>query len=192
MSVKKIIIFSEIHKITIELTCISATRKRSRTQPLHIGAVKSNVGHGEAAAGVMALIKVLCMLQKDTIPPHIGIKGTMNPVLPKDMTEKRNVHIPSEKVSWSKQSHGRKRLAVINNFSAAGGNTTVLLQEAPTRDNSSAVDHRTSHVISVSAKSRTSLRGNVSSLLSYLEDNKDVSLENLSYTTCKSGTLTVV
>ena len=46
-------------------------------QPLHIGAVKANVSHGEAAAGVTALMKVLCMLQRNAIPPHVGIKTVL-------------------------------------------------------------------------------------------------------------------
>ena len=134
----------------------------------------------------MAIIKVLCMLQKDMIPPHIGIKGSMNPVLPSDLAEKRNVHIPHEKQCWSQEAHGRKRLAVINNFSAAGGNTTLLLEEAPQKHyDSSLQDVRASHVIALSAKSRTSLKGNITSLMSYLDCNPNISLADLSYTTCK-------
>jgi 3-oxoacyl-(acyl-carrier-protein) synthase len=165
-----------------------ATRKRRPEQPLYIGAVKSNIGHGEAAAGVTALIKVLCMLQNDAIPPHIGIKNVINPVLPRDLVEKRNVHIPFEKTSWSQQSHGRKRLAVINNFSAAGGNTTILLEEAPKRPKSPTKDTRQHYVIAVSAKSRPSLTGNINSLISYLDSHPEVSLADLSYTTCKLRT----
>ncbi|KKA17953.1 Polyketide synthase, partial [Rasamsonia emersonii CBS 393.64] len=59
-------------------------KRRTAKQPLHIGAVKANVGHGEAAAGVTALIKVLLMLQKSAIPPHVGIKNDINPGFPKD------------------------------------------------------------------------------------------------------------
>jgi len=137
----------------------------------------------------MALIKVLCMLQHDTIPPHIGIKDTMNPILPKDLAEKYNVHIPFEKKCWSQQSHGRKRLAVINNFSAAGGNTTLLLEESPQKHDLIGEDDRESHVVIMSAKKRSSLRGNITSLISYLESNPSVSLPNLSYTTCNSDTI---
>jgi len=135
----------------------------------------------------MALIKVLSMLKNDLIPPHIGIKNTINPVIPKDLAEKRNVHIPLEKKSWSHASHGRKRLAVVNNFSAAGGNTTILLEEGPTRPDPILQDSRASQVLVVSAKSRTSLTGNIELLISYLRSNPDVSLANLSYTTCKFG-----
>ncbi|KAI9739232.1 MAG: Type I Iterative PKS [Cirrosporium novae-zelandiae] len=157
------------------------TRRRSSNQPLYIGAVKSNVGHSEAAAGITALIKVLCMLQKNAIPPHVGIKHSINPSFPKDL-DKRNLNIAFEQTPWVAPP-GKKRVAVVNNFSAAGGNTTLALEEAPIRK-IVEVDPRSAHVITVSAKSKVSLKGNVERLLSYIEAHPDVSLSDLSYTTC--------
>lgn len=43
-------------------------RSRPRGIPLHLGSVKSNIGHCESASGVTALIKVLLMFQ-NRIPP---------------------------------------------------------------------------------------------------------------------------
>lgn len=154
-------------------------KRRTSKQPLHIGAVKANVGHGEAAAGVTALIKVLLMLEKSAIPPHIGIKNDINPGFPKDM-QKRNLHIPFEMTDWSHMPD-RKRIAVVNNFSAAGGNTTIALEEAPVREKTGS-DPRPSHVITVSAKSKVSLKGNIQRLLAYLDKSQDVSLADLAYT----------
>ncbi|KAL4935846.1 hypothetical protein BDV06DRAFT_233897 [Aspergillus oleicola] len=156
------------------------TKRRSSQQPLHIGAVKANVGHGEAVAGVTALLKVLLMYQNSMIPPHVGIKNSLNPLFPKDL-DKRNLHIPYQKVPWPRVE-GKKRYAVVNNFSAAGGNTTVCLEEPPVRDPSS-VDPRTSHVVNISAKSKISFKKNLERLVAYLETNPDTSLANLSYTT---------
>lgn len=155
-----------------------STRRRSSKNPLYIGAVKSNVGHSEAAAGVTALIKVLLMLQKNTIPPHVGIKNSLNPAVSKDL-DKRQIRIPYEKTEW-RSAPGRKRIAAVNNFSAAGGNTTLLIEEAPVRENSET-DPRPTHVIALSAKSKTSLRGNIQSMLDYLEQNPDASVANLAY-----------
>lgn len=45
-----------------------------REDPLFLGSVKANVGHGESVSGVVALSKVLLMFSKNEIPPHIGIK----------------------------------------------------------------------------------------------------------------------
>ena len=155
---------------------------RSAKQPLHVGAVKSNVGHGEAAAGATALLKVLLMLQKGIIPRHIGIKNQLNPKLPGEL-ESRNLRIPYEQTEWIPHA-GKKRMAMVNSFSAAGGNTAVLLEEPPHRlatvNNS---DDGTSHVVALSAKSKKSLKGNVENLIGHLDDNPDVSLRDLSYTT---------
>ena len=168
----------EIQSITDVFAPI--TRRRSSKQPLHIGAVKSNVGHGEAVAGVTALLKVLLMLQKNAIPPHVGIKNSINPGFPKDL-DKRNLHIPYEKKAWPRVA-GKKRIAVVNNFSAAGGNTTLAIEEAPLRETSER-DPRSTHVIAVSAKSKVSMKGNLERLITYLDANPDVSLSNLSYST---------
>ena len=156
------------------------TKRRSTKNPLYIGAVKANVGHSGAAAGVTALVKVLLMLQKNAIPPHVGIKNSLNPKFPKDM-EKRNIHIPYEKIKWPSVP-GKKRIAVVNNFSAAGGNTSLVVEEGPERD-VTETDPRSTHVVSLSAKSKVSLKGNIERLLAYLDNNPHVSLANLSYST---------
>ena len=155
-------------------------KRRRKDQPLHIGAVKANVGHGESVAGTTALIKVLLMLQKNSIPPHIGIKTGMNPKFPRDF-DKRNLHIDLEMTPWPRVS-SKKRLAVVNNFGAAGGNTTMVLEEAPTRDKYTP-DPRNTHIISVSAKTRGSLTANIERLLAYLDEHPDTNLADLSYTT---------
>ncbi|KAI1762104.1 putative polyketide synthase [Hypoxylon sp. FL1150] len=157
-----------------------AARRRSANQPLHIGAVKANVGHSESGAGVTAMLKVLLMLGKEKIPRHIGIKGTINPGFPKDLN-KRNVHIPFEEKPWARVA-GKKRIAVVNNFSAAGGNTSIIMEEAAPRE-VTETDPRPNHVITVSAKSKTSLRGNIERYLAHLEKNPDFSIADLSYTT---------
>lgn len=156
------------------------TKRRSPNQPLYVGAVKANVGHGEAVAGVTALLKVLLMLQKSVIPPHVGIKNSINPQIPKDL-DKRNLHIPYEKQSW-KSTPGKSRIAVVNNFSAAGGNTSVVLEEGPVTE-LTGVDPRPSHVVAISAKSKVSLKGNLERFAAYIDTNPGVSLSHLSYTT---------
>ena len=171
---------AEIESITNTFAPIHGQRRRS-DQPLHIGAVKANVGHGEAAAGVTALMKVLCMLQRNAIPPHVGIKNSLNPSFPTDL-DRRNVHIPYQKTPWPRPVGG-KRLAVVNNFSAAGGNTTVVLEDGPLADRGPA-DFRCKHVVAISGKQKSSLRGNVESVLSFMEANPSVSIADLSYTTC--------
>ena len=156
------------------------SRTGLRKKPLHLGSVKANVGHGEAVSGVTAMIKCLLMLQKNTIPPHCGIKKTINQSFPQDLNA-RNVHIafkPTPLVS----SDGSPRRIFVNNFSAAGGNTALLLEEAPARS-PLKTDLRGDWVVAVSAKSKSALRANGKNLIEYIKKTHDLRLPDLSYTT---------
>ncbi|KAK3629711.1 Non-reducing polyketide synthase PKS8-1 [Elasticomyces elasticus] len=156
------------------------TKRRSKDQPLYIGAVKANVGHGESVAGTTALLKTILMMQRNAIPRHIGIKTEINPKFPKDF-DKRNLHIAFEQTPWLK-AIDRKRIAVVNSFGAAGGNTTLLLEDAPTRIHTQT-DPRLNHVVAVSAKTKGSLTGNIERLVAHLDAHPEVSLADLGYTT---------
>lgn len=162
---------------------VFAPRRRGRLpgQTLHLGAIKANIGHGEASAGVSSLIKVLLMMQRNAIPPHVGIKGTINTTFPTDLKE-RGIRIPLKETPWI-PSIGGKRRAYLNNFSAAGGNTGLLLEDAPKSTATSYNDPRTTFVVSVTAKSAWSLEKNILRLISYLEMKPGTSLPSLSYTT---------
>lgn len=168
----------EIQSVTDVFAPLSG--RRNTKNPLYIGAVKANVGHGEAAAGVTALLKVLLMLQKNAIPPHVGIKNSLNPKFPKDM-DKRNLRIPYELTEWPRVP-GKKRIAVVNNFSAAGGNSAVVLEEGRVRE-PTGVDPRLKQVVAISAKSKISLKGNLERMIQFLDRNPDVLLADLSYST---------
>lgn len=157
-----------------------ADRKRSAKQSLYLGSVKANVGHGEAASGVTALIKVLMMLQKNTIPPHVGIKKTINRTFPKDLPE-RNVHIAFHSTPLLGKV-GKPRRVFVNNFSAAGGNSGLLLEDGPTMK-PLATDDRSTHIISITGKSKSAMIKNAERLLHYIEDNPEASVADISYTT---------
>jgi monodictyphenone polyketide synthase len=171
----------EIKSVTDVFAPLANAKRRSLNKPLHIGAVKANVGHGEAVAGTTALLKLLLMFDREIIPPHIGIKNAINPAFSKDL-DRRNIQIPYQRISW-RRTLDRKRVAVVNNFSAAGGNTSIVIEEPPVQPKICNQDPRTSHIIAVSAKSKVSLKGNLQRLITYLEANSNVSLSNLAYTT---------
>ncbi|KAF2758172.1 ketoacyl-synt-domain-containing protein [Pseudovirgaria hyperparasitica] len=170
----------------IEMTSVTnafAPRHRQRLphETLHLGAIKANIGHGEAASGINSLIKVMMMFQKNVIPANVGIKGVMNKTFPKDLLQ-RNVHIETKQVAFPR--HGaEKRKIFLNNFSAAGGNTAIVLEDGPLQKAPTVDDPRSSHVVTVTARSIASLKRNIENLTKYLVDNPTTTLPSLSYTT---------
>ncbi|KAF4455874.1 Type I Iterative Polyketide synthase (PKS) [Fusarium albosuccineum] len=157
-------------------------RQRMPRYPLYLGSAKASIGHGESASGVSSLIKVLMMMKHSEIPPHCGIKTKINHNYPLDLKD-RNVNIAFKPTPWLRdQTPCGKRFAFLNNFSAAGGNTAVLLEDAPLpRD--VQTDPRSFHLVAVSSKTPKSLRGNIEALIARLEAPNPVSVSGLAYTT---------
>jgi acyl transferase domain-containing protein len=154
---------------------------RAAEKPLYVGSIKANIGHGESASGISALIKTLLLFQKEQIPPHIGIKsGRLNRTFPS--LEKRRVRIADRLTPFPAIS-GRRRKALINNFGAAGGNSSFILAEGNSVSESPKSTLQRDHVISVTAKSDASLQGNLRNVIDYLEKYPDTAIEDLAYTT---------
>lgn len=161
--------------------------RRGPTQSLHLGSAKANIGHGESASGVSALVKVLMMMQKNTIPPHCGIKTKINHNFPTDFKQ-RNVHIAMEPTPWNRPAGGTRK-TFVNNFSAAGGNTALLVEDGPLRERNKK-DPRSVHPVTISARSQSALKNNAAALVQYIDTNKNLFnvnesafLADLSYTT---------
>lgn len=122
------------------------------------------------------------------IPPNCGVKTEINPKFPTNLRE-RNIHIPVEPTPW-RVAPGGVRKAVINNFSAAGGNSSVLVEEyipAPSLacENNQTAERARCFPVAVSARSPTSLKANLRALTDYIAQSrgKGLQLSQLSYTT---------
>ncbi|KAH8691644.1 polyketide synthase [Talaromyces proteolyticus] len=157
---------------------------RRGNQKLYLGSVKANIGHSEAASGVSSLAKTLLMMKNDTIPPHCGVKTKLNTKFPQNMFD-QNVRIAEKPTPWLRPFNGSRKV-FVNNFSAAGGNTALILEDAPLvgHVNTEDKDPRTYHTVAVSAKSVESLKGNIRSLLNHLDTAPlgAFTLPTLSYT----------
>ncbi|KAI9648860.1 hypothetical protein NHQ30_003501 [Ciborinia camelliae] len=155
---------------------------RNPHHPLYIGSAKANVGHAESASGVSSLIKILMMMKMNEIPPHCGIKTKINHNYPLDLKD-RNVNIATQPTPWHRSDSARgKRAVFLNNFSAAGGNTALLLEDPEMqRSDYNFQDPRTVYPVTVTARTPKSLQGNFDLLITHLQRNQ-VSLSSLSYT----------
>ena len=161
---------------------VFARGQRGPEHPLHLGSVKANVGHAESASGVTSLIKVLMMMEENEIPPHCGIKTKINHNFPTDL-KARNVNIALQSAPWKRPEHGnRKRTVFLNNFSAAGGNTALLMEDAPCVAPRDYTDPRSSHLVAVSGKSKLSVQKNIEALAGFINENPKLPVASLAYT----------
>jgi phthiocerol/phenolphthiocerol synthesis type-I polyketide synthase B len=101
-------------------------RGRPAEAPLLIGAVKSNLGHLEAAAGVAGFAKAVLALQRGRIPANLGYQNP-NPYIPFDNLR---LKVVAEHTDWAPT--GRPRRAGVSSFGFGGTNAHIVLEQAPT------------------------------------------------------------
>lgn len=111
-----------------ELESIRSILNADRTahNPLRVTSIKANIGHLEAASGAAGLVKLLLMLRYAMIPRQILFENLNPKILPldRDFTVISTEHTP-----WPSPQDGATRLALLNNFGAAGSNAALLLEE---------------------------------------------------------------
>ncbi|KAF2872288.1 thiolase-like protein [Massariosphaeria phaeospora] len=98
---------------------------RGHTSPedkLHIGAVKSNIGHLKGASGMAGLIKAVLVLEKGIIPANIWV-DRINPRIHSSW----NLNFPKEALPWP--IDGLRR-ASVNSFGLGGTNAHAVLDDA--------------------------------------------------------------
>ncbi|KAJ5572589.1 polyketide synthase [Penicillium hetheringtonii] len=155
--------------------------RRPADTPLYVGSIKANIGHGESASGISALIKALLLFQKENIPPHVGVKsGRLNHKFP--TLGERGVKIADRLVPFSARSDSKRKI-LINNFGAAGTNSSLLLEEGPCPTSVARESLERDHLISITAKSATSLIRNLEKFAAYLDTNPQTNLLDIAYST---------
>jgi amino acid adenylation domain-containing protein len=90
-----------------------------------LGSVKGNVGHMDAAAGVVSLIKAALALERGVIPPTLHFQRP-NPQLG---LEESPFFVNAEPLPW--QSGPEPRRAGVSSFGMGGTNAHVVLEEPP-------------------------------------------------------------
>ncbi|WP_445167586.1 polyketide synthase Pks13 [Mycolicibacterium sp. Dal123E01] len=98
-------------------------RGRAADQPALLGAVKSNVGHLESAAGAASLAKVALSLSHDKVPPSINYAGP-NPYIDFDGIHLRVV---DQVADWPRYSG--HAIAGVSGFGFGGANAHLVLRE---------------------------------------------------------------
>ena len=99
---------------------------RDAGRPLRVGAVKSNVAHLEAAAGMAGLIKTVLALNHGELPPNIHF-DRLNPHI---STDGFPVVFPQRVEPWPDRNDAPRR-AGVSSFGFSGTNAHVILEASP-------------------------------------------------------------
>ncbi|MCC6191418.1 MAG: acyltransferase domain-containing protein, partial [Anaerolineales bacterium] len=127
-------------------------------RPVYLGAVKSNIGHTGAAAGVAGIIKVVLGMQHEVVPPNLHFRE-LNPHIKLENTP---FAIPAQPVAWLRSA--APRFAGVSAFGWSGTNAHVIVSDPPQRAPAEpAVAERQcaaspAHILVLSARSEAALR----------------------------------
>ncbi|MEU5221040.1 type I polyketide synthase, partial [Streptomyces sp. NPDC020807] len=109
----------------IEVGALATVFGRS-PHPVLLGAVKSNIGHTEGAAGIAGVIKTVLALRNGEIPGNIHFSE------PNPHIDWENVPftVPTSPAAWP-EVQGGVRVAGVSSFGMSGTNAHVVLGAAP-------------------------------------------------------------
>ncbi|MET0493588.1 MAG: beta-ketoacyl synthase N-terminal-like domain-containing protein [Actinoplanes sp.] len=148
---------------TIEVRALSQAYGPGAPGRCVLSSVKSNIGHADAAAGVLGLIKVVLSLRHGLIPGTAHFRRP-NPLL--DLTSGPFV-VTSEATPWPPGDSPRR--AGVNATGIGGTNAHLLVQEAPVAPVSP--DDGRYHLLPLSARTATALAESAARLRAWLQQH---------------------
>ncbi|MBK8096663.1 MAG: SDR family NAD(P)-dependent oxidoreductase [Planctomycetes bacterium] len=95
----------------------------AENRPLFVSASKTNLGHTEAAAGLLGVAKTMLQIQHGDLVPHLHLQRP-NPHVPWDRLP---IRIPTTPTPWPPGA----RRAGVSSFGFSGTNAHVILGAAP-------------------------------------------------------------
>jgi len=100
-------------------------KARPKDRHCHVGSVKSNIGHLEAAAGIAGFIKASLMVEQGALPASLHCEAPSGML----RLDKSNLRLCRELTPWP-GSPGRRR-AAVSAFGFGGTNAHVVLEQPP-------------------------------------------------------------
>ncbi|GHJ35502.1 type I polyketide synthase [Streptomyces sp. TS71-3] len=114
----------------IEANAIGAVLGGDREEPLRLGSVKSNVGHLEAAAGIVGLVKLALSIRNGVLPPSLHY-ASPNPQI---LFDEYNLTVQDRLAAWPRRSDARR--AGVSSFGFGGAICHVAVEELPRPESS--------------------------------------------------------
>lgn len=146
-----------------------------------VGSVKANIGHAESAAGIAGIIKVLLQMKHKKISPSLHLEKSNDGI---DF-ENSPFYLQAGVAQWHCESKTPRR-ALVNSFGAGGVNACVVLEEyeqvAKQVPYEVKLNSNDVYAVLLSAMSIAQLHQYLNKLVTFLESNVSVRLEDLAYT----------
>lgn len=169
----------------MEATALAAafTRDRDERNPLRIGSLKGNLGHLEAASGIVSVIKLALCLRRRAWVPSIRFEAPPGDLPLEAM--KLSVQRVVERWNPSAGVDAERRLAGINSFGFGGTNAHLVLAESEVLEAPGSQPSRPAHwSFPVSARTPGALALQHDRLLNFLRGHPRVELADVSNTLC--------
>jgi phthiocerol/phenolphthiocerol synthesis type-I polyketide synthase E len=141
-----------------------------------LGSVKTNLGHLDAAAGVVSLIKTVLALERRQIPPSLHYRRP-NPRIDFAATP---FYVNDRLAAWEEGPVPRR--AAVSSFGIGGTNAHVVLEEAPAAVVDAAASPRPWQLLVLSARSEAALDAVTARLADHLEAQPRVDLGAVAFT----------
>jgi 8-amino-7-oxononanoate synthase len=149
---------------------------RSSDRPCWLGAVKTNIGHLEAAAGIAGLIKLILALQHKQIPPNLHFQK-LNPYISLEGT---TFALPTQCIPWP--DGAGKRIAGLSSFGFGGTNCHMIIEEGPRAETPVPAQAPSPHLLVLTAKTREDLGQMARDYNQFLVDQPDTALPDICFT----------
>lgn len=142
-----------------------------------LGSIKSNIGHLEAAAGIVGLLKVVLSMKYKTLVASIHF-NKLNPHIDLD---KSPFYIVRETQPWIENDNAKKRgiprRAGVSSFGSGGVNAHVVLEEYP-REIAPVSAPQTPLLFVLSAKNKDRLKAYAEKLIGCIDIQDDATKKN--------------
>ncbi|WP_340023636.1 beta-ketoacyl synthase N-terminal-like domain-containing protein [Paenibacillus sp. FSL K6-1096] len=151
-------------------------RYTSRKQFCGVGALKSNTGHLDHAAGIAGLVKAVLSLKHQRLPANLHFSTPNRDIAFMDSP----VYVIDRLRPWISRD-GQPRRCGVSSFGLSGTNCHVVLEEAGDTEEDSG-ESSPPYLFAASAKSKESLLTLLSRYIDYLEANCSLSAADVCYT----------
>lgn len=153
------------------------------TNILHVGSVKTVIGHLEGTAGLAGLLKASLAVQHAIIPPNMHF----NRLNPKIEPYYRHLRVPTKATPWPTLGDGVPRRVSVNSFGFGGTNAHAIIESwgpPKTKDSPCSNTSRSPYgPFTLSARSESALARSVATLAKIIEARgSELSLDDLAYT----------